>query len=78
LREGAVADHVREHNRGEFAMFGAGLRHCSETLCTSLPERSLKAKASPGQPSYAPAMGANQEDNEILPLSEAALQPLEP
>src|SRR6266481_7119480 len=27
LRESAVADHVREHNRGEFAMFGAALRH---------------------------------------------------
>ena len=27
LRESAVADHVREHDRGEFAMFGAVLRH---------------------------------------------------
>src|SRR5260370_24158238 len=27
FRESAVADHVREHNRGEFAMFGTILRH---------------------------------------------------
>ena len=27
LRESAVADHVREHNRGELAMVGAILRH---------------------------------------------------
>jgi hypothetical protein len=46
LRESAVADHVREHNRGEFAMFGAVLRHIAATLCTSLSERSSQGKVS--------------------------------
>ena len=58
LRECAVADHVREHNRRELAMFSAGFRHCSESLCRSLPERTLKAKASPDQSSYASSDGA--------------------
>ncbi len=43
LDESAVADHVREHNRGEFAMFSAGSRH-KATFCTSLPELSLQGK----------------------------------
>ena len=30
FRESAVADHVREHDRGELAMFGAVLRHVAK------------------------------------------------
>jgi len=45
FRESAVADHVREHDSGELAMFGALLRHITATLWTSLPEPpSCKAK----------------------------------
>ena len=44
FRESAVADHVREHDCGELAMFGALLRHITATLWTSLPEPSCKAK----------------------------------
>jgi hypothetical protein len=30
LRESAVADHVREHDRSELAMFGAAFRHIAK------------------------------------------------
>ena len=41
LRESAVADHVRKHDRGELAMFGAALGHIAAILCASLPDGSL-------------------------------------
>ena len=44
FRESAVADHVREHDSCELAMFGAVLRHITATLWTSLPEPSLQGK----------------------------------
>ena len=46
LRERAVADHVREHNRGELAMLGEGLGHIAPRRIQgrSLPERSLEGK----------------------------------
>ena len=44
FRESAVADHVREHDRGKLAMFGAVLGHIAATLCVSLPKPSLQGK----------------------------------
>ena len=53
LRESAVADHVREHDRSKLAILGAVLGHIAGTLCASLPERRLQGKASLYQLSYA-------------------------
>ena len=44
LRESAVADHVREHNRGEFAMFGLHLRHTAADLAYETTRKEV-----PGQ-----------------------------
>jgi hypothetical protein len=53
LRECAIADHVREHDRSKLAILGAALGHIAGTLCTSLPERRLQGKGSLYQLSYA-------------------------